>query len=255
MRSSCRTDTSRTNSERSKATFVRSAPDGSSRAFDRRAPDVNVASTPSTSALRYHETMVRLVAALPSTRIEAHRAQVVPRLRNEAAAVARRVGLVVEAEVGVLAAREAQHREPVARAENPPRLELQVGERRQVLVGDDAGDEVVVRAPPAHQPRAVAGRRSLHDDVRIGHAGGRGACGNRISARWRSIVFLSRIHRSGSSSRPAVQLYVRPARADLVPAGPDGISRPAASFLSRFFGPVHISGFGPSRSDLFANTP
>ena len=94
--------------------------------------------------------------------------RVVARFRKDASGVRRRFVLfVVEPEVGVLAAREAKTGTAVFGAELPPRLELHASERRQVLVGDEAGDQVVLRPPPAQQPRAAAGRGALEHHVGV----------------------------------------------------------------------------------------
>ena len=111
----------------------------------------------------------------PEQRLEPKRGEVVPRLREETAHLARRGVLlvVVQPEVRVLAARQTQDRQAVSWPERPVGLKLHVGERRQVLVGDKACDQVVVGPPAGHQPRSTTRRASLEHHVGVGHAGRR----------------------------------------------------------------------------------
>ena len=97
--------------------------------------------------------MVVAVARGPST--ASNRADASPFVMSEPKRRAT-VGVVeVEREVRVLHAAESRQGEPVPGPEVPPRLHLEVGERREVLVGDAPRHEVVVGAPGAEQPGAV----------------------------------------------------------------------------------------------------
>ena len=81
-------------------------------------------------------------------------------------------------------------------------------------------------------------RRRLMDDL----------YGRYVDAR-----VLSKVESARLASR--LQLYVRPLHAGRLPAGPDGISRPGASFWARALLPRRPFRLDGSRSDLFAIAP
>lgn len=112
-----------------------------------------------------------MVVAVPrEPRTASKRAEASPfHVRPERGPLVRSVE--VDIEVRILDAAESRHRAPMTGAELPPRLHLQVSERREVLVRQRAGDEIVVGAARAEEPRAGVPkrRRAFHDDVAVGH--------------------------------------------------------------------------------------
>ena len=75
-----------------------------------------------------------------------------------------------------------------------------IDERRQVLIGHEAGDQVVVGPPPGQQQGSAAGRRAFEHDVGIGDAGRRRA--REPTSSWRSRRrSLARLGSSAERSR------------------------------------------------------
>ena len=77
--------------------------------------------------------------------------------------------VIVDAKITALSAAQSEDRQLAPRARRPRRLGLEVVEAGKGLVADEIGDDIVVGAACAHQPRSAVDPRNgtFDDDVRI----------------------------------------------------------------------------------------